>query len=245
MIVSSELELPPAAGKTVPPALVALVAPDAGMERQARVGGVRLAFLIAFGCALLAGAMQAWRVDARVATLQKLEKQGQLQNMSDRQIEDETRNSERVFQVLRVAGAAAEAPLQLGLTCLAVLGLSWFLKGRAIGSAVAPVAAATLLPGAIANLLDAVSAFRYSSLPPEAAQLAPRTVSALFAVFGHPLMGPWAKLGNALDFFSLWAALMLAYGVAFAGQIPLRRALTGTMIAWVCLRLLTRVAAGG
>jgi hypothetical protein len=245
VIVSNEAELPPAHAKAVPPALLALLAPDTGMERQAKVGGVKLAFLIAFGCALLAGGMQAWRVDARAATLQRLEKQGQLQNMSDRQVADETRNAERVFQVTRIAGAAADAPLQLGLTCLVVLGLGWFLKGRVKGSAVAPVAAATLLPGAIANLLDAVAAFRHSSIPAQGAQLAPRTVSALFAVFEHPLMGPWAKLGNALDFFSLWAALMLAYGVAFAGQIPVKRALIGTMVAWVCLRLLTRVATGG
>jgi hypothetical protein len=244
-VIVTETQLPPVAAKALPPALLALVAPDTGMERQAKLGGVKFALLIAFGCSLLAGGLQAFRVDARAATLQKLEKQGQLQNMSDRQIEDETRNAERIYQVMRVAGAAVEAPLQLGLACLAVLGLGWFLKGRVKGSMVAPVAAATLLPGAIANLLDAVSAFRYASLPPEGAQLAPRTISAVLAVFGHPLMGPWAKLGNAFDFFSLWAALMLAYGVAFAGQIPIKRALGGTMVAWICLRLLTRVATGG
>jgi hypothetical protein len=244
VIVSTDAELP-ATGKTAPPALVALIAPDTGMERQAKVGGVKFAFIIAFVCALLAGAAQAWRVDAKESTLRKLEKQGGLQNMSDRQIEDETRTGERVYQVMRVAGAAVEAPLGLALGCLAVLGLGWFLKGRIKGSAVAPVAAATLLPGAIANLLDAVAAFRHSSLPPEPTLLAPRTVSALFEVFGHPLLGPLGKLGNAFDFFSLWAALMLGYGVAFAGQVPVRRALIGTMVAWVCLRLLTKVAAGG
>ena len=244
-MIVSETELPPVTARSVPLALLALVAPDTGMDRQAKLGGVKFSFLIAFVCSILAGVTQAWRVDARAATLQKLEKQGQLQNMSDRQIEDETRNAERVFQVTRIAGAAADAPLQLGLTCLAVLGLGWFLKGRIKGSAVAPVAAATLLPGAIASLLDAVAAFRHPSLPLQGAQLAPRTISELFAVFGHPLMGPWLKLGNTFDFFSLWAALMLGYGVASAGQLPVKRALIGTMVAWVCLRLLTRVAGGG
>jgi hypothetical protein len=215
------------------------------MELQAKLGGVRLPLLVAMACALLAGGMQAYRVDGHAVTLQKLEKGGQIQNMSDRQVEDETKSTERIYMVARVAGAAVEAPLQLGLTCLAVLGLSWFLKGRIKGSAVAPVAAATLLPGAVANLLDAVAAFQHASLPPGPSLLAPRSVSALFAVFGHPLMGPWLKLGNVVDFFSLWAALMLAYGIVFAGQLPARRALIGTMVAWLCLRLLTQVATGG
>jgi hypothetical protein len=244
VIVTSEADLP-AAGRSVPPALVALVAPDAGMERQARAGGVRLPFLIALVCALLAGGAHSLRVDGKDATLQRLEKQGGLQNMSDRQIEDETRTAERIFVVSRVAGGAFEAPLQLGLTCLAVLGLGWFLKGRVKGSAVAPVAAATLLPGALANLLDAVGALQHAVLPPGPAQLSPRNLSGIFAVLGNPLMGSWLKLGNAMDFFSLWAALMLAYGVAYAGRVPLKRAMWGTMIGWVCVRLLTQVATGG
>jgi uncharacterized BrkB/YihY/UPF0761 family membrane protein len=64
-------------------------------------------------------------------------------------------------------------------------------------------------------------------------------------MLGHPLTEPWVKLGNALDFFSLWAAVMMAYGVVAASQIPKRRALVGTLGAWVCYRLLTHVAVGG
>jgi hypothetical protein len=58
-------------------------------------------------------------------------------------------------------------------------------------------------------------------------------------------MGPWLKLGNALDFFSLWAALMMGYGVAAAGRVPRRTAVVGTVVVWVCYRLLTNVALGG
>jgi hypothetical protein len=38
---------------------------------------------------------------------------------------------------------------------------------------------------------------------------------------------------------------MMAFGVAATGDIPVRRALIGTLVAWVCLRLLTNVAIGG
>lgn len=243
MIVSNEAGLPQPRG--MPPALAAMVAPDSGMERQARVGKPGLAVLIAIACALFAAFAQASRVDARSVTLQKLEKAGQLTTMSDRQIEDETRNAERLYQVTRVAGGALEAPLLLLLGGLAVVVLVWFLRGRVKGRAVFPVAAAVLLPGALANLLDGITALRHEALPPGAAVLAPRSLAGVFASLGHPLAGAALKLAGVLDFFSLWAAVLMAFGVAAAGDVPTRRALIGTLCGWFCLRLVLSVAMGG
>lgn len=243
MIVSNEAGLPQPRG--IPPALVAMVAPDAGMERQARVGKPGLAVLIAIACALFAGFAQASRVDARSVTLQKLEKEGQLTSMSDRQLEDETRNAERLYQVMRVAAAAAETPAFLLLGGLAVVVLVWFLKGKLKGRAVFPVSAAVLLPGALANLLDGITALRMEALPPGSAALAPRNLAAIFASSGAPLAGAALKLGGALDFFSLWAAVLMGFGVAAAGDVPTRRALVGTLCAWVCYRLIVSVTPGG
>ena len=243
MIVSNEAELPQPRG--VPPALAALVAPDAGMERQARVGKPGLAVAIAIACALFAGFAHASRVDARSATLQKLDKAGQLATMSDKQIEDETKNAERLFQVTRVAQGALEAPVFLLLGALAVVVLVWFLHGKVKGRAVFPVSAAVLLPGAIANLLDGVTALGQEALPVGGAVLAPRSVAGIIAALGHPLSGAALKLGTAFDFFSLWAAVLMGFGVAAAGDVPVRRALIGTLCAWLCWRLLISVAAGG
>ena len=215
------------------------------MELQARVGTARLAFLIAFACALLAGFAQAYRVDTRSATLKKLEQAGQLQTMSDRQLDDETRSGDRLYQVMRVGKGLFEAPVSLGLTALGVVILVWFLRGKIKGRSVVPVAAATLLPNAIANLLDAVSAWNHATLPPQGAMLAPRNLSGIAAAFGQALPPPWLKLGNAFDLFSLWAALMLGFGVAAAGDLPQRRALIVTLAGWVCWQLLTNVAGGG
>lgn len=226
-------------------ALVVLVAPDAGMERQARVGRAAYFFLFAWLCSILLGAAQAYRVDARIATLQKLEMMGRLKEMSDRQIAEEAQSAERIAQVASIAKSVVGVPLQLGLTCVALLVLCWFFRGRVKGSAVVPVAAATLVPGAIANLVDAITAFRLPSLPPDGAILAPRSLSAALMLLDRPLVPPWVKFGNALDFYSLWAAVMLGYGVAAAGQVRKRTALIGTLVAWVCYRLLTNVAVGG
>lgn len=245
MILPTETEAQPPIGLAVPPALQALYAPDAGMERQARVGTVRLSFLIAFFCAILASLAQAYRVDSREATLKKMTTSGQAQTMSDRQFEDETQNANRLYQVARVGQGVFEAPIALGLGSLGVLALVWFLRGKLKGRAVIPVAAAALLPGAIANILDALSAWNHAALPPEGAALAPRNVSAIAAALGHAIPPPWVKLGNVADLFSLWAAVLMGYGVAAAGEIPVRRAMITTLAAWLCLRLLTQVASGG
>lgn len=233
-----------AAGDRPPSPFALLFAPDRAMDRQARVGRALWLLLLAWLCALLLAAALAFRVDAGSSTLQKLEAAGQLQTMSDRQLADETRSAERLFQVASIARGAVGVPLQLGLACVAILGLSWFFRGRVKGSAVAAVAAATLLPGALADALDALAALRNAAVSPEGTPLSPRTLSAILPLFGHPLAGPWIKLGNALDGYSLWAAVLLGYGVAAAGQVPRRTALVGTLIAWVCYRLLTQVAAG-
>jgi len=165
--------------------------------------------------------------------------------MSDRAIEDETRNAERLFQVMRVAWGALETPVFLLLGALAVVVLVWFLRGKVKGRGVFPVAAAVLLPGAIANLLDGITALRQESLPAGPAVLTPRNVSAVLAALGHTLSGAALKLGNAIDFFSLWAAVMMAFGVAAVGDVSAKRALIGTLAAWLCLRLVVSVAMGG
>jgi hypothetical protein len=135
------------------------------------------------------------------------------------------------------------APLLLG--ALAIVVLVWFLRGRVKGRGVFPVAAAVLLPGAVANLLDGITALRHESLPARSAVLAPRNVAAVVAAFGHPLSGAALKLGNVVDFFSLWAAVLMAFGVVAVGEVPTRRALIGTLCAWLCYRLVVAVALSG
>jgi hypothetical protein len=243
--VSLEAELPEPAPRAIPPALVAMVVPEVGMERQARVGTARLAFLIAFVCAILSGLAQASRIDARSATLAKLDKDGKLGEMSEKQVDDEVKSAERLAEVGRVAVGVVKAPVNLGLAALAVVGLSWFLKGKVKGKAVFPVASVTLLPAALGDLLDAGSAFVRQSLPVERSTLAPRDLGSALAALGHPLVGNALKLASTLDFFSLWAAILMGFGVVAVGDVPLRRAMTGTLVAWVCLRLLLSVAAGG
>lgn len=245
MSVSIEAGLAVPRSDRRPSPIALLFAPDRGMEHQARLGRARWFLAFAWLCSVLLGVALSLRVNAASSTLRKLEMSGQLQSMSERQIADEIHNAERVFEVSSIAKGVVMAPLSLGLACAALLGLAWFFGGRIKGSAVAPVAAATLLPGAIANLLDAVFAFQHAAIPPEGVPLAPRSLTAVLLLLNRPLVEPWIRVGNALDLFSLWAAVMLGYGVVAVAQVPRRTALVGTLLAWVCYQLLTHVAAGG
>lgn len=230
----------------LPAAALALVAPDVGMERVARTGRVRGPLLAALTCALLSAGAGVLRIDAKDATLRKMDKAGELQTSSDRQVEDNTKSAERVYLVGRVAGALVQPPLQLGLLCVAIFGLSWFLRGRSEGRAVPAVAAAALLPGAVADLLEAGATLQHAAIAPDGPPSLPRNLADFWMLFtGHPAAAPAMKLLSVFDIFSFWTALLVGFGLIAAGHVPQRRALAGTLIAWLCLRLITQVAAGG
>jgi hypothetical protein len=246
LVTQPEVQQQPSAGWSVPAPAIALVMPEVGMERVARTGRVRWPLLITVVCSLLAAGAAIMRVDARDATLRELEQKNELLNSSDRQIEDATTSKERIFTVSRIAGALVEAPVKLLGYVILLYGLSWFLRGRVASRAVAAVGASALLPGAVARLLEAGATLQQPSMAPDAPAPLPRTLADLGAlVAGHPLTGAAAKLLGALDLFSFWSALLLAFGFAAATQLPRRRAITATLVAWLCIQLISNVAMGG
>jgi hypothetical protein len=235
----------PNVSSRLPAQALALVAPDLGMERVARVGRARWPLVLAMVCALSAGVAEAVRVDARTSTLSTLEMSGQLKTMSDRQIDDQVTSDERAFVVKKVALSLVQAPLAFVSFLVGLYALSWFLRGRSQGSAMLAVAAAALLPGALADLLSAGSTLMHFSIPPVHDALIPRTLADLGAAVSLPMGPAVSKLLNAVDFFSLWSALLLAFGLQTAAGLPRSRALFGTLSAWVLWRRLTTVALGG
>src|SRR2546426_931718 len=98
---------------------------------------------------------------------------------------------------VRVAPPALLAMIAPG----AGMVLVGFLGGGVKSRGVFPVAPAVPLPGAVATLIDGITALRQASLPAGPTTLTPRSLSAVLAAFGHPVSGAALKLGNALDFF--------------------------------------------
>ena len=229
----------------LPLPLEATLLPDAGMPRAARMSRARGPLLFALICSLAWGVALAAQVDARDVTLRELDMQGKLPTLSDRQIEEAQRTSERGFMVKKLAIAAVEPPLMLLASALGLFALSWLLRGRSQAGQVFTVSAWALVPAALGDLVEAAATLLRGSISPEAGPITPRTFAALAEALGHAASGPAAKLLGAIDVFDLWGVVLLGFGFAAAAQLPTRRALTGTLIAWVCYRLLRFVAIGG
>jgi hypothetical protein len=229
----------------VPPHLAALLFPDTAMERVAKSGkwGFALAFALAASLAL--GGAEAFRVDAREPTLREAEISGQLKNLSDKQLDDNTKAAERSFIVKRLAASVVKPELLLLGSLLGLYVVAWFLRGRASSTAVTAVAGASLLPHALADLLSAGAALVTSQLSPEHGPLIPRNLGAVFDALGVHAPMAALKLATAVDFFSLWAALLLAFGLGPAAQLPRGKAIAATLVAWLLWRLFTQVALGG
>jgi hypothetical protein len=215
------------------------------MSRAARLGRVRWPLLFAVVCSLSLGTAAALRVDAREVTLRQLDNEQKLQTMSDRQIEDAQRGTERAFMVKKIGGGLVQAPVALLLSAVGLFALSWFLRGRSQSGQVFTVAAYALIPNALGNLVEAAATFLRPSIAPDGPPSVPRDLAGIAAAFGRTLEGPAARLLGSLDVFALWGAILLGFGLSTAAQLPLRRALTGTLIAWLCYRLLRFVAMGG
>ena len=234
-----------AAPQRMPLAVAALFLPDAGMPRVARIGRVRYALLFAMVCSIGLGVAQASRVDARASTLQQLEMQGKLPSMSDRQIEEAQKATERVYMVKKIGLGVVEAPFLMLLGAVGLFVMTWFLRGRAKGSEILTIATYGLLPGAIANAFEAGSSLLAPLVKPDAPGFVPRTLAALATAFGQNVSGPAAKVLGAIDVFDLWGAAMVAFGLATAANLPVRRAVIGTLVGWLCYRLVRFVAIGG
>ncbi len=244
-IAELEVTMTPPKTSRVPPQLAALLFPDTAMERVAKAGRFGAALALAVACSLAVGGAEAWRVDAREPTLREAEMSGQLKNMSDKQLDDNTKAAERSFIVKRLAFSAVKAPLIWVGSLLGLLVVAWFLRGRSQPGAMPAVAAAALLPHALADLLSAGAALQTAHLSPDHGPLIPRTLAAVLDAVGVHAPTAVATLAGAVDFFSLWAALMLAFGLAPAAQLPRGKAIAATMVAWVLWRLVTQVALGG
>jgi hypothetical protein len=247
--VSQEVEVAQAAKgpatARIPAMLVALIAPDLGMERVARSARVAAPLLVAFACSLAFAAAEVARVDAVQATLRELDAQGKLKDLSDQAIADQTTSAERAFAVKRVALAAIRPPLIWAGSLVGLYVLVWFLRGRSSAGGLRAVAAASLLPHALADLLGAGATWLAARLPIDHAPLVPRTLADLLVARGMEAPFAIQRLAGALDFFSLWAALLLGFGLGPAAQLPRGRALGAVLLSWLLFRLLTRVALAG
>jgi hypothetical protein len=165
-----------------------------------------------------AGASFAVRWNAAPSIIQGLEMSGQLKGMPEADLADQIQQAQRLKLVTSIAGGLV-LPVLMVLGIAVVLAvLAWLLGKKGAFNAFFTAAAVGMLPLALARFLYGLVALMQSSLREDrAATLLPSSLSLLF----HPQSPKVMRILSSVDFFTLWAALLI--GVGFAAVVGMRR----------------------
>jgi hypothetical protein len=187
--------------------------PAAVEARRALWPVVFLSLATAFG-----GAAFAVKWNAAPSIIQGLEKSGQLKGMPEADLADQIQQAQRLKLVTSVAGGLVLPVLMVLGIAVALSLLAWLLGKKGSFNGFFTAAAVGLLPLALARFLYGLVALVQTSVSEDrAATLLPSTLA--FAL--HSQSPKLMRLLSSLDFFHLWAALLI--GIGFAAVVGMRR----------------------
>lgn len=187
---------------------------------EKRAWGVPLLWLMV--TAAVSGAAFASRLDASPDVLPKMAESGDLAKASEREVNEEIEQSERISLVGGVAKGVAGMPLAVLLIAIALKFVSWLMGKKAFFGACFTTAALAMLPIALYYLLSAVISLRQDVVVPS--QAGRLMTSSLQGLFASASPGKGRALA-AIDFFNLWSAALLGLGFAAATKISSWRGL--------------------
>ncbi len=156
--------------------------------------------------------------------------------------QEEALASARKVAAARTWGGAALGPslTAIGLALALWIGFAVAFRAPSLRETLA-VAAYAQIPAAVAQVL-AIPALlvRGSVTPPELADVLP---SHLGVLLGPGRAGPLAGLLSSLDLFTLWALVIVAFGMRAVAGVSTARAVTTTLVLFACFVGVVRVAA--
>ncbi len=162
------------------------------------------------------GAAFATRLDASSEVLPKMAEAGDLAKASEREVNEEVEQAERITLVAGVAKGIVGMPLAVLFIAIALKFISWLMGKKAFFGACFTTAALAMLPVALFYLLSAVIALRQDVVvPAQAGKLMPTSLLALVEASGPGV----TRMLGAVDFFNLWSAGLLGLGFAAATKI--------------------------
>jgi hypothetical protein len=165
-----------------------------------------------------AGACFAVRWNAAPSIIKGLEASGQLKGMPEADLLDQIQQAERLKLVTSIAGGLILPALTVLGIAAALALLAWLLGKKGPFNAFFTAAAVGLLPLALAKFLYGLVALMQTSLSEDrAATLLPSTLASVIHAQSPKLM----RVLSSVDFFQLWAALLV--GVGFAAVVGMRR----------------------
>ena len=159
------------------------------------------------------GAAFASRLDASSQVLPQMAAAGDLAKASEREVNEEIEQSQRITLVAGVAKGLVGMPLAVLLIAIALKLVSWLMGKKALFGACFTTAAFAMLPIALFYLLSGVIALRQDVVvPAQAGKLMMSSIQGLF----EPGKG---RALAAIDFFNLWSAGLLGLGFASSAKI--------------------------
>lgn len=161
----------------------------------------------------LSGVALALKVDASRTVIPKMQMTGELAKATEREVEEQIEQAERVGIVSSVAKGVFVAPLWVLLIAVALKLTAWLLGKKATFVACFTAAALSLLPVALLHAIELVAALRQASLSPKMAEVLVPTSLAALKGGGPPKL---QRVFGALDVVNLWSALLLGLGFAAA-----------------------------
>lgn len=204
----------------------ALVDPLEGVSAAvaARRWAVPLSLLVV--AASVSGAAFAARWDAAPQVVRDLAASGELARSSEREVQEVVERAERVRLVTGVARGVFLVPLLVLLVAVVLKLCGWLLDAPAPFAACLTAASIAGVPIALFHLAFAAAALRQPALSEAQAQvLLPSSLLALAPRAAAKL----ARVLSAVDFFNLWAVLLLGLGFSQAAGV---RRVGGVVLAF-------------
>ena len=164
----------------------------------------------------VAGAAIASRVDVAPRVIAGLQKEGDLQKKSEREIGEAVEQAQRVGLVLGVAQGVFLVPLLTLLGAIVLRVAAWLLGLKTSFGAMFSVMAVSQLPRVVFRILQTVVALKQEVIAEK--HVANLLVTSVAQIVTEP--GPHLKAAlSTLDFFSVWVAISLGLGFSAATGI--------------------------
>jgi hypothetical protein len=174
----------------------------------------------------------ASRLDASAAVLSKMEQSGELAKASERELNEEIEQAQRVALVAGAAKGIFVMPLLLLLTAVALKACAWLLGKKLLFAQAFTIAAVAFLPVAVFHLVFGVVALKQAVVT---ATMVKGLVPSSLAPFAPAGAMKLARALAQVDFFNLWSAALVGLGLAAATKMRRGRALALALVLYLML----------
>ncbi len=220
--------------------LGALVVPDRFVPTVVEKRHTTAALVAVVVCGLLSAYVVGARIDVTPKVLQDeamaQKKAGpDFEGKSDRELKEEIAKGRTIEQVKLGLSAGLAQPVLIFLFALGIFFVGRLVGGRTTFGASMAAAAVAWLPRAVKSVVVGAMAWQSPTLTP--ADLDQLNSVAV-------LHGAGALATFSVSAFAVWAAVLLAFGLAAAAQISRRRAFITVFVWFACVLLIQGGIAG-